>query len=207
MSKDEKHIETIMNENEQYIETIIHKLDTIHDVELRKLILRLIDEREYLATTIKIDPLTGLYNRRILDHIRRCDAAVMIDIDNFKTINDTFGHDMGDTVIQRVAQLLKLNTRISDYVCRMGGDEFLILFTDCDESIVRLRVEKISKQVTETITLPNVPVTLSVGIATTDETTKVEEMITLADQALYDSKNNGKNRTTFYVKKLQKPNM
>lgn len=186
-----------MHENDRYIETIVSKLDTVPDIELKKLITRLIEEREYLATAIKIDPLTGLYNRRILDHVRRCDAAVMIDIDNFKTINDTFGHDTGDIVIQRVGQLLKLNTRISDYVCRMGGDEFLILFTDCEEDVVKSRLEIISKQVTETILLPNVPVTLSVGIATLDDATKVSEMITLADQALYESKNNGKNRATF----------
>ena len=194
--------EYCINENDKYVEIIKENLSKISDEKIRKLVSRLIDERNYLSNTIRIDPLTGLYNRRILNHIREFDAAVMIDIDDFKIINDAFGHDTGDIVIQRIGQIMKLNMRISDYVCRMGGDEFLIVFTDCDEYIVKSRIEKICKQVEETIKLFNISVTLSAGIAYNNDDSSIEEIITLADQALYNSKNNGKNCITLYSRKL-----
>ena len=193
-----------INENDKYVEIIIDNIEQISNLELRKLILRLIEERNYLSTTIKIDPLTGLYNRRILNHIRNHDAAVMMDIDNFKKINDTFGHDVGDTVIQKIGQILKINTRISDYVCRMGGDEFLVVFTNCDKEIITARVDKILKQIENTIVLPNLTVTSSAGIAFNDNNSSIEETVKEADEALYESKNNEKNRVSIYQRKIKK---
>ena len=117
------------NENDLYINTIKEKLKDINDPELVDLINRLINERTYLAETINIDPLTGLYNRRVLQNVRDIGAVIMCDIDYFKTVNDSFGHDTGDVVIKKVAQIIMNNVRIGDVVCRYGGDEYLIIFS------------------------------------------------------------------------------
>ena len=99
--------------------------------EIRKeeasLLDRLIAEREYLANTIKIDPLTGLYNRRILPKVREIGTVIMCDIDNFKNVNDTFGHEIGDEAIKAVGHTILDNIRVGDVACRYGGDEFLLI--------------------------------------------------------------------------------
>ena len=79
----------------------------------------------------------------ILSEIKKVTGVLMIDIDNFKSINDTYGHDAGDYAIKEVAQVIKNTTRSSDYVCRYGGDEFMIAFVDCPAQVVKERAEKI----------------------------------------------------------------
>ena len=188
-------------ENDQYIEDIIASLDKIEDPQLKSLIMRLIAERNDLLTMMEIDPLTGLYNHRKLSHIRAFTAAVMLDIDDFKSINDTFGHDIGDKVIQRIGCLLKASTRMNDYVFRIGGDEFLIVFTDCSENIIMTRVEGILAQISGDINLPNFKVTMSAGVAINSDNSSIETVKKKADEALYESKANGKNRATLYKEK------
>ena len=187
-----------MNENDSYVAKISEKIENISDSELKNLVTRLIDERNYLSEIVQIDPLTGLYNRRILPRIRKCSAVVMFDIDDFKDINDSLGHDAGDNVIQKIGQIIKNNTRLSDYVCRTGGDEFLIAFTDCSLEVVSSRVEKICKEITDSIELPNLHVTLSGGIASNKDNESIEELMKKADIALYKSKKEGKNRYNYY---------
>ena len=156
---------------------------------------------------LKIDPLTGLYNHRVLKQIRSFSATVMIDIDNFKVINDMLGHQTGDIVLQQVAKILKISIRINDYAIRIGGDEYLIIFDNCPVEVIESRIQKIREQVQKVIKLPNLNVSLSAGIATRENNESLVETIMRSDSALCASKNNGKDQITFAPqKKLVKPN-
>ncbi len=186
------------NENDLYIETLKTKLKSIDDPELVELVNRLINERMYLAETINIDPLTGLYNRRVLSNVRDIGALIMLDIDDFKSVNDTFGHDTGDKVLKNVSQIIMRNVRIGDIVCRFGGDEFMIIFATDRQDVVRARMEKICSDVTRIIQLDNFKVTLSVGVVFNDNNYDTDALFEMADKALYQSKGNGKNQITYY---------
>ena len=127
----------------------------------------------------------------------------MCDIDNFKGINDTLGHDKGDYVINRVGTILKENFRNSDYVCRLGGDEFLILISDYNNrEFVLERWEKIKREISDTIVLPNSKVTISMGIAMDNNYNLLDEIIKKADESLYLAKNSGKNQIALSDEKI-----
>ena len=157
-----------MKINDEYLNKIMKKIEKIEDKELRELIYLLLEERNYLKKEIQIDHLTGIYNRNVLNIIDNCNVVVMCDIDNFKLINDSFGHLIGDNVIKKVANIITKNTRTNDFVCRYGGDEFLIAFSNCDVEIIRDRMEKVKEEITNSIHLPNCEVTISIGISKKD---------------------------------------
>ena len=177
-------------------------IDRLRDVrkEETALVEKLIAERMHLADTIRIDPLTGLYNRRILPKVREVGTVIMCDIDNFKTINDTYGHDVGDEVIKSVATILLNSIRIGDVAVRFGGDEFLIIFTTNLHEVIEKRMNYVCDMVRNTVKLPNHDISLSVGVAYNDENEDLETMMKKADEALYYSKENGKNQITYYEK-------
>lgn len=182
------------------INRLIRKIKEIDDPELTELVYELIEERHNLNNEIKIDSLTGTYNRRIIETITNCSIMVMCDIDNFKNINDTYGHSTGDEVIKQVAQIISSNIRGNDYVCRYGGDEFLIAFTKCNGDIAKERMKKIQKDILMLITLPDFEVTISVGISKHSEQEDINALIKEADDALYESKTYGKDKITVYGK-------
>jgi len=153
------------------------------------------------------DPLTGLANRRALerwvaDHWPRVEkgqrlAIVLLDLDHFKRINDTLGHDMGDQVLQEVAQLLKAQCRASDLAVRYGGEEFLLAMADCSveeaaPSAERLRALIASQPWSQLA--PDLNVTSSFGVADTGEALEASALFTLADRRLYAAKYGGRNR-------------
>ena len=125
----------------------------------------------------------------------------MCDIDDFKKINDTYGHDTGDLALRIVAKELFANSRVYDYVIRFGGDEFLIIFSNCSTEIIYKRMEKIREDLTYPFRDMGLNITLSVGIAEREEKQSLAETITNADIALYKSKNNGKNTITIFDEK------
>lgn len=154
------------------------------------------------------DPLTGLLNRRgfeqrlqeEIDRSLRYNvpmALLMVDIDHFKDINDTFGHVIGDEILRMVAQLLRENVRRHDIVARYGGEEFAIILpaTGCEGTpILGERIRRAVQQAA----WPYVPVTISVGGACHDATmTNATDLLTAADHALYDAKRSGRNRCIF----------
>ncbi|MBI9047126.1 MAG: diguanylate cyclase, partial [Anaerolineaceae bacterium] len=157
------------------------------------------------------DPLTGLYNRRHLEKMIQHELPrarrhaypicfVMIDIDHFKMINDSFGHSVGDHVLQEVSKLLLAQTRSEDFIYRYGGEEFLVLMTNIPLEDARLYAERLRNLVEEAIIQINNPaaeinVTISLGIAgyNNGETT-VDELLRAADKALYSAKTQGRNR-------------
>ena len=195
-------------ENDNYIYKLIEKMNDIQDAELLSLIKRLIDERNQLSKIANIDTLTGLNNRRILSEIKKVTGVLMIDIDNFKSINDTYGHDAGDYAIKEVAQVIKNTTRSSDYVCRYGGDEFMIAFVDCPAQVVKERAEKICQEVRDNVKIQGREITISIGaVMNSDLDANLEDLITKADSALYESKKNGKAQVSEFVDEKKELNI
>lgn len=161
------------------------------------------------------DELTGLYNRRRFDELMRSEielserhgdisSILIMDIDHFKVINDTYGHPCGDSVLKDIADLLKANLRKTDILCRIGGEEFVALCKRADKEEARDIAEHLRKTI-ENTTLQygqhDIQITVSVGIATiTDKSTDMDRqnMYRYADKALYYSKGNGRNRVTHY---------
>jgi len=183
-----------MEEKEYYIAKLEEKLPSIKDKELLDLIQKLLEERNYLSQIANIDTLTGLNNRRVLERIRDFDSVLICDIDNFKTINDSYGHSIGDKAIKGVAQVIKKSIRSADYVCRFGGDEFVVIFCNCPEDVVKKRADFIREKVKRMLRINSNPITLSIGIAKRQNLESVEETIKKADKALYEAKREGKDR-------------
>jgi diguanylate cyclase (GGDEF)-like protein len=160
------------------------------------------------------DSLTGLPNRRAIETwaVRELSAAArhdfpfwvaMADLDRFKNINDTRGHDAGDIVLKSFAEVLKSNTRQSDMCCRLGGEEFLVVITHVDEKKnVAIAIERIRKQFeTQTFSVAGhtFGATASFGVAGFRGTTppKFSDLVSGADAALYSAKHKGRNRIEF----------
>ncbi|WP_417787694.1 diguanylate cyclase [Stutzerimonas xanthomarina] len=149
------------------------------------------------------DPLTGLYNRRgltlaleMLGSEGRSFAVIALDIDHFKRINDTHGHDIGDTVIRQMAGLMRTCSRDADILCRSGGEEFLMLLPNTTLDAAHLVAERLRTGVE----LEQIPVvghiTVSLGIAVWPlHASAIERVLKLADAALYRAKQQGRNRS------------
>ncbi len=155
------------------------------------------------------DPLTGLPNRRYaMDHMARewksartsgdPLACLMIDVDNFKRINDNFGHDVGDRVLATIAELLRASARAQDMVCRIGGEEFLVVCRATDCATARLAGERLRSIVQAApVEIDGVRhhISISVGVsAATKSVTDASVLLKQADQALYRAKQQGRNR-------------
>lgn len=185
-------------------------IDRLKDVrkEEQTLVARLMDERLYLAEVFRIDPLTGLYNRKILPKVREVGTVIMCDIDDFKTVNDTFGHAVGDDALRSVGHAILENIRVGDIGCRFGGDEFLIIFTTDNHDVIDARMRKIARDAQAGVNVPGLNLTLSVGVAfnggekqialADDKEAIIQGLIENADKALYESKDNGKNQISYY---------
>ena len=172
----------------------------LRDVRKEEQILveRVIRERIYLGEALRIDALTGLNNRKIIPKIRDVGTVVMCDVDDFKTINDTFGHLMGDEALRALGRVIADNIRIGDVGIRYGGDEFLIVFTTDKKEVIDSRMKKIATDLNQVLHLPDYRITLSIGIAFNKEKEKLEELIKKADDAAYYSKQNGKDQITYF---------
>ena len=180
--------------NDDYIALLIEKLKNVNDPELSVLVYRLIEERNNYMIESNIDSLSGLNNRRILKDVNSISGLLMIDIDDFKIINDTYGHDVGDFAIKQIASIIKNHIRSTDYACRYGGDEFLIAFSSCPEDVIKTRAEEIRKCVSDDSSLSNIKATVSIGVAIKKNNNILEDLIKEADNALYLSKRSGKNQ-------------
>lgn len=170
---------------------------------------RLYEETEYRSQT---DPITGLWNhgyfqKQLTTEItdpRKTNhpiSLMILDIDNFKKLNDTYGHQNGDLVLKEIAKILKDSSREIDFVCRYGGEEFSIILTQTNKDdghyiAERLRQRIEEKQFSLLNTAEIINIHVSIGLATypTDAETK-EQLITKADKAMYKAKYNGKNQT------------
>jgi diguanylate cyclase (GGDEF)-like protein len=167
-----------------------------------------VERSKKLKMIMDSDPLTGLLNKRAFnDQLERelktsvrknsTLSVAMLDIDNFKTINDTYGHMAGDKVIKLLASILKYRLRASDIVARYGGEEFIVIFKDAninDSSNVVKNILDAFCSYKHSYKDKEFHVTFSCGIADVKSTTDKEKLINCADYALYEAKDAGKNR-------------
>ena len=155
--------------------------------------------------------LTGLYNHKtfyeylknLIEQSENFNFALtlaMMDIDNFKKVNDNYGHSFGDEVIKVFADIIKENTGTDDYAARYGGEEFAIIFPDKDKDKAFEIVEAIRKQFNEKVFegKEEERFSVSVGIRQHYKGLSMEDFFTQADAALYTSKSSGKNKTSIY---------
>lgn len=172
---------------------------------------RLRDNYEQSLSLALTDSLTGLYNRRyLLSHLRRLMedtshrqkplSLLVLDVDYFKRVNDTYGHAVGDMALQHITEVMRTNVRNVDTVARLGGEEFVIVMPDTHEAFAVRIADRLRQRVADTaMVLPDgrsLSVTVSIGCAmreSPDDDT-VEALMNRADQALYRAKNAGRNR-------------
>lgn len=169
------------------------------------LLLKLKSSYERERQLSRIDPLTGLANRRFFleltkierDWCRRRQKPLTIaylDVDNFKTVNDTRGHQAGDALLKEIAHTITENVRSLDIAARLGGDEFVIMFPELEAERVGEVVQRLIDHLTNRMKLGSWPITFSVGAVTyNDLDYSLEEMIAKSDQVMYEAKKAGKN--------------
>jgi len=124
---------------------------------------------------------------------------ILLDVDNFKTINDTYGHEVGDRVLVRLARVLKKRFRSEDHVCRIGGDEFVVFMvntTKMQQELIAAKIEAINKELSRPMDeLP--PVSLSVGITHGTDAADSGDWFEKTDAAMYQAKQSGKHTYVF----------
>jgi two-component system, cell cycle response regulator len=168
---------------------------------------------EQMAAT---DPLTGLYNRRHFGEVLeryfaeaqrygKDLACVMCDLDGYKKLNDTMGHQFGDKILQVTAKIITWNLRVMDVAARYGGDEFVILLPHASSELARNVGERIHAQFTfqmKSLIPAELPLSISMGIASVQHNRPAnsDQLVAVADEALYEAKHGGKNRTVISEK-------
>jgi len=178
------------------------------NIELQKTLRQLENAVQKLEEMAVTDFLTQLSNRRGIIEILKKETSrskrwgknfsiIIGDIDHFKRINDTYGHECGDFVLKKTAALLKYSVRSGDHVARWGGEEFLIVLIETSYSGAMVLAEKIrNKMESMTFTYQRTPisVTMTFGVAEFNINTGIHENVANADQALYEGKESGRNR-------------
>jgi diguanylate cyclase (GGDEF)-like protein len=207
------------NQQLRALEAVLEKRIDERTAELNQSNHKLMEQLEYinslqdkLRQEAVRDPLTGLFNRRHLNEMlpiefaraKRSNAPLtifLLDIDHFKNVNDTHGHQVGDQVLQMVSEALKKNVRLGDIVCRYGGEEFLLVMPGMKIEDARIRAEILRTIVGSQIVKGRdgaFGVTISIGAALYPQDSQTEEdLISMADEALYRAKQNGRNRVEF----------
>ncbi len=163
-------------------------------------LVRAMTQSEVQANT---DPLTGLLNRRSLENQARrlghdgvSFSVVLADLDHFKVLNDTHGHDVGDRALRLFAQVLKRTFRDVDLVCRYGGEEFLVVLPGTRRENAAAVMDRVHLELMTAVGDGRTPpFTFSSGIADSDETADLAELVTLSDSRLLQAKAAGRNRT------------
>jgi len=180
----------------------------------RRLTNKINDAQTRIEEMAILDVLTGLFNRRHVmerfsEEMKRARrlgkdlGCIMIDIDNFKAINDTYGHLVGDKTLREVSEVLKRSVRTYDITGRYGGEEFLIILPDTDFRETGIFAERIrtaiqTHPVGESEATPAIPVTISLGITSlTDTDISIDNMIKRADDGLYKAKKEGRDRVAW----------
>lgn len=201
---------------EQFPQTIINEGDKIRvgDVLLRFSFQDAIDvsHQEHMREMAMRDPLTKIYNRRyFMDQmykeinytvrIRQPLSCILFDLDFFKKINDSYGHQAGDLVLQMVSQRVSKELRVYDSFARYGGEEFVIMLraTALDNALILAdRLRKVIEEMPIMYENQSIPVTISLGVSTLnpDSVVTAEDLIKEADQYLYRSKENGRNKVS-----------
>jgi diguanylate cyclase (GGDEF)-like protein len=207
------------NRQLRILESVLEKRIEERTTELNQSNQKLMEQLEYinslqdkLRQEAVRDPLTGLFNRRHLNEMLPIEFArakrsndpltiFLLDIDHFKNVNDTHGHQVGDVVLQMVSEVLKKNVRLGDIVCRYGGEEFLLVMPGMKIEDARIRAEILRTIIASQRVAGRdgtFSVTISIGAALYPQDSQTEEdLISMADEALYRAKQGGRNRVEF----------
>jgi two-component system, cell cycle response regulator len=177
--------------------------------EIRRFAAELAVTNRRLHDAALTDVLTALPNRRYAieffrrewlasNRSKRPLACMLVDVDNFKAINDSHGHDVGDVVLKQIAQAIKSGLRAQDVVCRTGGDEFTVICPETDLRAALLCAERVRREVAEMKidkALPELAGSVSIGVAAREaQTTDIDALLKTADEAVYVAKQRGRNR-------------
>lgn len=190
----------------------INKVKTGLGPQCRKKVRNLLDEIEThlgdLYEMVINDPKTGVYNSKFFDTILNIEiekakrghnlSLLITDIDNFKTVNDRFGHKKGDAILNHVVSLIKKNVRKIDVIGRFGGEEFTILLPFTEYNKATIVAERIRNRIQKSKYLRRYNVTVSIGVSTYEKGDTAQKLFNKADTALLSAKSNGKNRTVLY---------
>ena len=189
-----------LQEMNNYLEQKIHeRTESLLDTQKE-----LLEDNSALTRIALTNSLTGLSNRTHMNQILRQEYArferhnqrfgiIMLDIDHFKNVNDSYGHDTGDTVLKKIALIIASAIRTSDFVARWGGEEFLICCTTIEETDLLPIAETIRKLVANNDFEKVGQITTSLGCAAIVKGESIKELIKRSDIALYEAKNNGRN--------------
>jgi diguanylate cyclase (GGDEF)-like protein len=202
----------MLDEIQANIENLINGFDISDDNKMD-----VIKKINFIYTQTKqlslVDPLTGLYNRRHFEHSFEREflrakryqnnlSIAIIDVDDFKTINDTYGHSCGDYVLKELAWLALNTIRTTDMIFRYGGEEFALVLTETSANSAAVPLERLRSTVENhkfKYKDDAITVTISIGVNSDTSNTTSQEMFDLADKALYCAKTSGKNRVTLSI--------
>lgn len=170
------------------------------------------DKSDFISKATTTDELTQLYMRSIFDitlekefeeslRTKKNNSLLMIDIDDFKKVNDKYGHTQGDEVLRKVGEIINNSVRKMDVASRYGGEEIAIILPDSTLKEAQTLAERIRKRISN-INFSDFTVTVSIGISkTTSDMKNMLELVNEADEALYDAKRRGKNQVVVYNQK------
>ncbi len=187
-------------------EVLLEQRDNVESSQEK--IRKLQEELSQLSEAVRVDQLTGVLNRRGLDEamVREISRAqrgggklsvALLDIDNFKSLNDTYGHHVGDTALQHLSTVIKATVRPTDVVSRFGGEEFVILLPDTDLDQAVTTIQRLQRALTKQFFMGNndrLLITFSAGVALHKNNEKEATVLHRADQSMYLAKKTGKNR-------------
>jgi diguanylate cyclase (GGDEF)-like protein len=196
VSKKHKYTHLTLDELTEISDRISDKIEQFDTLKKEKKEIENIAER---------DPLTGLYNRRYIEKIetfiqkhKPSFGLILLDIDFFKKVNDTYGHNVGDTILIEFSNILKTNTRKDDIVIRYGGEEFLIIFQNISKETLLLKAENLRKSIEKAHFTHVNKMTASLGVALNKKENNIHTTIKYADIALYRAKDSGRNNVQYY---------
>lgn len=204
MVEDTRAVQTIVNQTQQKLES-----EHARATELNERVKTLEDEIRRLSDEVSTDPLTQIANRRGMMRAFEIEqsrqqrtgsvlAISLLDIDNFKRLNDQLGHQAGDEALKFLADTVKALLRPSDTLARYGGEEFVILLPDTPEAEAQAAVTRLQRELSAKVFMHNeqqVFVTFSAGVTAYRPSEAIEAALDRADEALYEAKRTGKNRT------------
>lgn len=206
----EKVLETFRQEEQQQVKAVSKEMEelrsSLHSVKSQ--LNQVEQERQKLAQRVRVDPLTGAANRMALDECLHQElerfrrhgrplSAIMIDLDRFKQVNDTFGHVIGDKCLIQVVSRLSQGLRTNDLLARYGGEEFVVVLPETRAGEAQQVAEKLRGLIegTEFVAKGDrLPVTVSLGVAQAQAQDEASELIGRADKAMYAAKKFGRNR-------------
>lgn len=183
----------------------ILKRAMFYAVERKKLEIALKQTRDLFERQARIDYLTGIYNRLMFNELLEAElqrarrygtelSLIMFDLDHFKNINDTYGHNIGDHVLKEVSQLILDNIRSHDILSRWGGEEFMVLTPKSDQNQAGILAEKLRYLIEAHDFGDGLHATASFGVTRLKADDRADSFTTRADQAMYLAKQNGRNR-------------